>query len=331
MHRTGQSSPVIEIDNLSLELATESKRRVLVDRFSLAVHPGELVGLVGETGSGKSISMMATVGLLNANIQPVAGHVSFRGVRSTTTDARALRGNLNHGIALMFQNARGALNPFMRVGDQINRVLKLKGVRRGERSARIAAHLQSVGLSTDDMTRKYPHQISGGQSQRVALACALATEPVLLIADEPTTALDVTTEHEILLLMQQLCIERAMGLVLITHNLALVSQMCDRVVLMHAGHIVEEGSVLDTFARPLHPYTRGLLRVIPDVDRPRDLVPMPGSVWGGPQGVERCRFSHRCEHAWERCHESMPPFYDIGGQRVRCFLYDRIDVQVVQE
>ncbi len=314
--------PLFEIQGLNVEIPSHKGRRHLIEDVCLRLLPGESIGVVGETGAGKSLSILASVGLLPGGIRAVSGTLSMKGTLLPVTQPKKLRTHLGHGISLLFQNARGALNPFMSIRAQIDRVLGLRHKDRRLRRERMAELMRSVGLSLDELGSKYAHQISGGQAQRVGMACALATDPQLLIADEPTTALDVTTEREVMKLLDRLCRERGMGLILITHNLALVSQSCDRVLLMHAGHVVESGRVRDIFAEPLHPYTRGLLSAIPDVDDPHDLIPLKGSVWGGDGLNARCRFSHRCPDVWERCHAHVPPIYEIGDHKVRCFLYD---------
>lgn len=314
---------VFEVNGLCIEPVVGAHHELLIEDFSLQVEAGPIVGLVGETGAGKSLSMRASVGLLPTGVRAVAGHVSFKGcLPIASSETKILRANLGHGVALLLQDARGALNPFMRVHAQLGRVLKLQGVNGSMWSTRTRELLRQVDLAPDEFWSRYAHQLSGGQAQRVALAIALATEPWFLIADEPTTALDVTTQREVLDLLQRLSRERNMGLILITHNLALVSQTCDYVVLMHAGHIVERGPVRSAFTQPLHPYTVGLMQAIPDVDQPSELVPLPESAPSlGSLGLG-CRFSGRCPHVWDRCSESVPPLYRRGQSEVRCFLYD---------
>lgn len=314
---------LFEVWDLAVGLSGRDHPAPLIEGFSLRVEAGQIVGLVGETGAGKSLSMRASVGLLPTGIQALSGLLSLGSSSPIpVTDTKSLRRNLGHGIALLLQNARGALNPFMRVNAQLDRVLKLHGIAPRARPERTKELLRLVDLAPDEISSRYAHELSGGQAQRVAMAIALATEPSLLIADEPTTALDVTTEREVINLLQGLCRERNMGLVLITHNLALVSQTCDFVVLMHAGHIVERGAVRDIFARPLHPYTVGLLKAIPDVDEPGELIPLQGNVPSLGQLDMGCRFSARCPHVWDRCQQSVPPLYRRGESEVRCFLYD---------
>ncbi|PXA97811.1 ABC transporter ATP-binding protein [Nostoc sp. 3335mG] len=311
------------LEDLSIDSIRGGERRRIVDHVDLRVERGELYGLVGESGSGKSISMMASVGLAASGLDVTGGTVRFGEHVRAAKDQKGLRGNLSRGVSLLFQNAKGALNPFMRVGRQVERVLRQKR-RDGAVMAEVENLFRVVGLNFGDLGQKYPHQISGGQAQRVAMACALATEPALLIADEPTTALDVTTERELLRFLAKLCAERDMAIVLIAHNLSLVSEYCRSLSIMHAGQVVEAGNLKSIFANPLHPYTQGLINAVPDVDAPRELVPLIGSVWGGPQGVERCRFSHRCPHARAECELGRPPVVERDGRAVHCVLYEEV-------
>lgn len=314
-------SALYSITGLAIDSDRGGERRRLVDGVDLEVRRGEIYGLVGESGSGKSISIMTSVGLAAPGLHIVSGSVAFEGKSFDAQNQAALRGNLAHGVSLLFQNAKGALNPFLRINAQIERALALQDVARSDRSAKTRELLIAVGLDPDGIGTKYAHEISGGQAQRVAMACALATEPSLLIADEPTTALDVTTEREILRFLTRLCRERNMAAILVSHNLALVSEYCSRLSILHAGHVVERGGTSEVFSRPLHPYTRGLLAAIPDVDRPRELVPLEGSVWGAGFPVGRCRFSHRCREAIAPCFETVPPLLHANGHDVRCVLY----------
>lgn len=312
---------VYKIDGLNIDAIQLTEKRRLIENFSFEVRKGEINGLVGETGSGKSVSMMASVGLLARGLEPVSGRVTFNDHTVDVKEQGVLRSNLARGVALLFQNAKGALNPFMRTKTQIERVLKFNRVPANQLQKTTRELFTSVGLDPDEIGTKYAHEISGGQAQRVAIACALATHPQVLIADEPTTALDVTTERAVTDLLRDLCRDRRMGLVLIAHNLALVSESCDNIYILHAGHVVETGSVVDVFANPLHPYTKGLLSTIPDVDEDKELTPLIGSVWGGESLVSRCRFSHRCPYAKEICNERIPDMVKVGEHMVRCVLY----------
>ena len=325
------SGDLLEIEGLSVEPRSNPVQELLIEGFGLRLAAGQAVGLVGETGAGKSLSMRASVGLLPDAIGAVAGHVAFRGVRIPATDKARLRANLGHGICLLLQNGRGALNPFMRVSAQVERILRYRGVPRRLRAGMSAELLDSVGLPAGEFGGRYAHQLSGGQAQRVAIVIALATEPQLLIADEPTTALDVTTERDVIGLLKRLCKDRDMGLVLITHNLGLVANNCDSAVIMHAGHVVESGPTGAIFQQPSHPYTQALLRAIPDVDSPQELVPLAGSVPArGSMGCG-CRFVERCPDHLARCRASVPPLYPVDGQLARCFLREPASAALVSE
>lgn len=315
-----QGDTILSIQGLSIDARRDGAWQSIVDDIALTVRRGEICGLVGESGSGKSVAMMAAVGLASPSLRVSSGTVGFAGHWADADDQKRLRENLSRGIALLFQNARGSLNPFMRVGKQIDRVLALQP--KSKRTDTRSELLRVVGLNEADIANKYPHEISGGQAQRVAMACALAKAPQLLIADEPTTALDVTTERELLRFLERICRERNVAVVLIAHNLSLVSEYCRTLSILHAGQIVESGDLRSIFAEPLHPYTQSLFAAIPDVDRPHELVPLAGSVWGGPQGIERCRFSHRCQFAVERCNQGRPPAIGRDGREVHCIRYE---------
>ena len=314
--------PLYEIAGLTIDSQRAGERRRLVDGVDFAVRRGEIVGLAGESGSGKSISMMASVGLAAGTLQISGGTVTFNGTSTDAADQARLRGNLAHGISLLFQNAKGALNPFLRIDQQVGRALQLQKATMPQRRRKIEDLLSAVGLAPDEIGPKHAHQLSGGQAQRVAMACALATEPSLLIADEPTTALDVTTEREILRFLTRLCRERAMAVILVSHNLALISEYCSGISILHAGHVVESGTVSEVYGAPLHPYTRGLLAAIPDVDEPRELVPLEGSVWGGGFATGRCRFAHRCDQVKPVCTAATPRLVNRDQHAVRCILHE---------
>lgn len=312
---------LFEIRGLGIDSTRGGVRRRIVENMNLKVERGQIYGLVGESGSGKSISMMASVGLAAAGLAIRSGEVRFGGNTVAASDQATLRKNLSHGVSLLFQNAKGALSPFLTAGRQVERVLAQRKVPAAERVREAVELFRVVGLNHGDLADKYPHQISGGQAQRVAMACALATNPALLIADEPTTALDVTTERELLRFLARICRERDMAIVLIAHNLSLVSEYCSALSIMHAGQVVEEGNLKAIFDTPLHPYTQGLIAAVPDVDEPHELIPLKGSVWGGRDDIVRCRFSHRCPHARATCDQGLPPAVDRGNHVVNCVLY----------
>ena len=279
-----------------------------MDGVSFEVHEGETLGIVGESGCGKTVTSLSILGLLP---QPPAkimdgSSIRFRDeelVGATGRRMRALRGN---EISMIFQEPMSSLNPVYSVGDQIAEVLRLhRGLdRRGARAEAVRL-LTEVGISeAEQRVDEYPHQLSGGMRQRVMIAMALSCEPSLLIADEPTTALDVTIQAQILELLADLRGRHRMAVLLITHDLGVVAEVCDRVVVMYAGQVVETGSVEEIFAKPSHPYTRGLLDSLPSVENPgQRLNPIPGTVPNPTDWPEGCRFRERCSDAIDGCEQ----------------------------
>ena len=290
----------------------------------LAVPRGSVVGVVGESGCGKTVTSLSILGLLP---QPPARLMEGSSIRFadkelttlTESEMRALRGN---EIAMIFQEPMTSLNPVFSVGDQIGEALQLhRGMSRKEARTESARLLAEVGIPEPDRRLdEYPHQMSGGLRQRVMIAMALSCNPRLLIADEPTTALDVTIQAQILELLASLRESYGMAVLLITHDLGVVAEVCDRVVVMYAGQVVESGSVGDIFAEPQHPYTQGLLASLPTLDRGRRrLDPIPGTVPSPTEWPTGCRFAERCSMASEEC-EAEQPLLDLGsGKSARCW------------
>lgn len=273
---------ILEVENLRIEFAFDGKVSVPVRGVSFSVPKAGRTALVGESGCGKTLTALAVGSLLER--AKIAGDIK-----------------LNGRVAYVFQNPMQSLDPVMRVGKQIEEGME-KGLSRDARRAQMEQLLESVGLPRE-CARKYPCELSGGQQQRVMIASALAQSPKLLIADEPTTALDVTTQKEVLDLIRRIADEREMAVLLITHNLGLVSRYSDYVNVMYAGQIVESGAVKSVLSNPRHPYTKGLLAAVPRIDAPRDapLVDIPGTVpppWAWPEG---CAFHPRCPQATEEC------------------------------
>ncbi|MBV8627677.1 MAG: ABC transporter ATP-binding protein [Paraburkholderia sp.] len=296
-----------------------------VDRINLSVAPGEVVGVVGESGSGKSVTMMALMGLIDAPGKVTADEVTFDGKDLLKASPAARRKIIGKDIAMVFQDALTSLNPSYTVGYQIKEVLKLHEGLRGDALHRRALELlDQVGIpDAKNRITSFPHQMSGGMNQRVMIAMAVACNPKLLIADEPTTALDVTIQAQIMELLVKLQKERGMALVLISHDLAVVSEVAQRVAVMYAGEVIETNRVPDIFAAPHHPYTEALLAAIPEhnVGAVR-LAALPGMVPGRDDRPKGCLFAPRCKYVVDDCMKARPalsPLPDHGeATRVRC-------------
>lgn len=316
--------PLLEIDNLRVEFHTEDGVVRAVDGISMSIEPGETVGIVGESGSGKSVSSLAILGLVP---QPpgkiVSGRAMFDGRDLLRLSERQLADIRGNSIAMIFQDPMTSLNPFLTIGQQLTEVTRLHLHHTHAQAERHAIEmLERVGIpSPARRMGDYPHQFSGGMRQRVMIAMALACKPALLIADEPTTALDVTIQAQILELLKQLQQAEGTAIVLITHDLGVVANICRRVNVMYAGRFVEESPVDDLFARPRHPYTLGLLESIPRLDSAKQsLTPIQGQppdLMNVPSG---CAFHPRCPNIVERCPQEVPPLYP-GDPNVRyaCF------------
>ena len=293
-----------------------------VDRINLDVAPGEVVGVVGESGSGKSVTMMALMGLIDAPGKVTADEITFNGKDLLKASAKERRKIIGKDIAMVFQDALTSLNPSYTVGYQIKEVLKLhEGLRGSALDKRALELLDQVGIpDPKGRINSFPHQMSGGMNQRVMIAMAIACNPKLLIADEPTTALDVTIQAQILDLLSELKQRLGMAILLITHNLGIVGDMADRVAVMYAGQIVELAPAKELLRRPLHPYTRALMNSVPklrgDADR---LSAIPGNVPRIGNFPPACRFAPRCPIAKPECSEKIPELLEVEpGRFVRC-------------
>ena len=296
-----------------------------VDGMSLTVAPGEVVGVVGESGSGKSVTMMALMGLIDAPGVVTADEITFDGKDLLKASAKARRKIVGKDIAMVFQDALTSLNPSYTVGYQIKEVLKLhEGLRGAALDRRALELLDQVGIpDAKSRITAFPHQLSGGMNQRVMIAMAVACNPKLLIADEPTTALDVTIQAQIMDLLVKLQKERGMALVLISHDLAVVSQVAQRVAVMYAGEVIETNRVPDIFAQPHHPYTEALLAAIPEHNRgAKRLSALPGMVPGRDDRPSGCLFAPRCKYVVDDCRKGRPALDavepDNALARARC-------------
>src|SRR5690242_7698342 len=321
---------LLEVKNLRTQFPTRAGLVRAVDDVSFYLDRGELLGLVGESGCGKSMTALSIMRLIAPPGRIVDGEVLFDGkdlLRLSDAEMRQMRGD---DIAMIFQDPMTSLNPVFTVGEQIAEALRLhrKLSRKEARAATIEA-MREVAIP--DPARRlddYPHQLSGGMRQRVMIAMALACNPKLLIADEPTTALDVTIQAQILELLNELRKQRQLAVLLITHDLGVVAEVADRVAVMYTGRIVEESPVAELFARPKHPYTEGLLRSVPkltgdDVIKKERLETIEGVVPSPTDLPPGCHFAPRCPHRMPRCTEGTIPLYQLeGGVDVRCVLYD---------
>lgn len=304
--------PLLEVRNLRTWFSSEAGTARAVDGVSFEVAPGETLGIVGESGCGKTVTSLSLMGLIPSPPGRIVegSSIRFRGRELTTLPPRELRKLRGNEMAMIFQEPMSSLNPVYTVGDQIVEALRLhRKLSRKEARARGVAALREVGIPEPEQRfDEYPHQLSGGMRQRVMIAMALACEPDLLIADEPTTALDVTIQAQILDLLAGLRERRGMAILLITHDLGVVAEVCDRVLVMYAGQVVEAGTVEAIFHAPRHPYTQGLLASLPRLEtRGERLRPIEGTVPSPLAWPAGCRFHARCPHAWDRCRDEAPP------------------------
>jgi len=306
------SAALLEIEGLAVEFATDRGPLRAVDGVSLAVPAGRTLGLVGESGSGKSVTAMSVIGLLGPNAR-VSGSVRFAGGDVLGLPAEELRKLRGGRIGMVFQDPGAALDPFHRIGDSLREaILAHKTLSASDLDARVMALLRDVGIpAPEERRRAYPHQLSGGMRQRVMIALALACDPQLLIADEPTTALDVTVQAQVIDLLKRLQAQRGMSILLITHDLGLVADSCDHVAVMYAGNVVEHGPTAAVLASPRHPYTAGLLASTPRGDAGGKLREIPGIVPDVRALPPGCRFQDRCPYVQPACKTAEPPLTSL--------------------
>lgn len=321
------SETLLEVKNLRTQFKRGKKDWITaVNGVSFNVNAGEIVGLVGESGCGKSVTSLSVMRLHNERLTKISGSIKFGGkevLDLTTSEMQSMRGN---EMSMIFQEPMSALDPIMRIEDQLAEAISLhnSNMSKAEIHERCVNALKLVGIPEPEMTlRNYPHELSGGMCQRVMIAMAMSCEPKLLIADEPTTALDVTIQAQILALMEDIRNRRNTGILLITHDLGVVAETCSRVIVMYAGNIVEEAPVKELFANPQHPYTEGLIASVPRLGKRLHRLPsIPGSVPDLSVMPEGCRFAPRCKYAQDSCKQKLPELQTVSeGHRCACPFY----------
>ena len=318
------SEHLLSVQDLHTSFFTDSGEVHAVNGVSFNLDPGEVLGIVGESGSGKSVTAYSIMQILADTGRITSGHILYKGQDLTTWDARQMSGFRGKCCSIVFQDPMTSLNPVFTIGNQLREAIELHTDRKGKESlARAIEMLELVGINEPQKrVKQYPHELSGGMRQRVMIAMALACEPDILIADEPTTALDVTIQAQILELMQSLQKKMGMAVILVTHDLGVIADMCDNIIVMYGGHICERGTADEIFYNPRHEYTKGLLRSIPNVNNMKEkLIPIAGTpinVLNLPKG---CAFCARCDEAMKICLEQQPEELTINeNHKAACWM-----------
>lgn len=325
---------VLQVNDLETTFFTYDGKIAAVDHISFSVREGEILGIVGESGCGKSVTSLSIMGLVpNPPGKITNGDILLEGKDLTKLKEKEMREIRGQEIAMIFQEPMTSLNPLFTIGNQLIEAIRIhnKTWNKKQTKNRAIEIMKLVGLPrAEQLFDEYPHQLSGGMRQRVMIAMALVCNPKVLIADEPTTALDVTIQAQILQLIKDLNSRLNTAVLLITHDLGVVAETCERVIVMYAGQIVEEAPVLEIFDNPKHPYTQGLIKSVPDIRYKKEElysipgnVPKPGSITNG------CRFAARCPHAFERCLSETPLIYDVSdNHKSRCFLVNNEEAMI---
>ena len=319
-------SHILEVSDLEVSFSGDGGKNISVDHISFYVDPGEVVCIVGESGCGKSVTSLSIMGLLGRGGSVTSGRVLFEGKNLLAMTEKELDQIRGDRLTMIFQDPLTSLNPVFTIGNQMTESIRVHmGLGKEEAAARALMLLKKVGLpDAAAVMRRYPHLLSGGMRQRVMIAMALSCRPRLLIADEPTTALDVTIQAQILKLMRNLKETLDTSVMLITHDLGVVREVCSRAIIFYCGQVIEEGPVEELFENPCHPYTQGLLKSLPVMGSRERLYVIPGTVPSPGNLPEGCVFNPRCGHATEKCRSCRPQMTDISdGHRVRCWLYDK--------
>jgi len=326
---------LLQVEGLETEFKKEKQKIKILHGVNFHINKGEVLGLVGESGSGKSLTSLSIMKLFKGTTGEISGgNITFNGRDLTNKSESEMRKIRGKQIAMIFQEPMTSLNPVMKIGEQLMEPIRLHlGYKENQAKEHAISILQKVGIPrAEEIIYEFPHQLSGGMRQRIMIAMAISCKPQLLIADEPTTALDVTIQAQILDLMKQLQKRENMSMLLITHDLGVVAEMCDRVVVMYAGKVVEEADVFDLFESPRHPYTKGLIGSIPKLGQKRDkLDSIRGNVPDPSNLPKGCKFAPRCNDAMPICFEEEPPVMTLEKNRsCRCWLYkeERGDILV---
>ncbi|NCF66975.1 MAG: ATP-binding cassette domain-containing protein [Chloroflexi bacterium] len=318
------SKPILRIEDLYIEFETPNGRLKAINGISLEVLPGEIFGIVGETGCGKSITGLSVMQLLPQTARVTNGSIAFDDVDILKQSEAAMCQIRGQQVAMIFQDPNTSLNPVFTIGEQMDRVIRTQlGFSKREARGRSEEMLTAVGLpDVKRIYKSYPHQLSGGMKQRAMIAMALSCRPSLLIADEPTTALDVTIQAQILTLLKELQQQFGVTIMFITHNLGVVAQFCGRMAVLYAGRVVEMAATETIFSAPHHPYTIGLMEAVPKPgSRGAQLTAIPGNVPPNPGAIAGCAFASRCAQAMEKCTQERPPLRDAGPSHYSaCFL-----------
>lgn len=321
------NQPLLQLQDLQVVFYTPFGPSHALRGVSFEIQAGQILGVVGESGCGKSMTARSILGIVPHPGKVVNGRILFEGQNLLKLNERQMQKIRGRRIAMIFQNPKQALNPVFTIGQQLLKVMKHHQIAANKKALyeRALQLLGDVGLpQTERILDTYPHRLSGGQQQRVMIAMALSTEPDLLIADEPTTALDVTIQAQILDLLVKLQEERGLTIMLITHDMGVVAKICHHVALFYAGRVVEQGPVREIFKNTKHPYSQGLLTTLPHpASRGGDLNVIPGSVPSGFTPLPGCAFASRCQHVMNICQEQFPPWCEFEkGHQAACFLYD---------
>ncbi|MGI9424113.1 MAG: ABC transporter ATP-binding protein [Hyphomicrobiaceae bacterium] len=329
--RSGQNGDVLlSVRNLHIGFPTRRGELAAIDGISFDVHRGEVLGVVGESGAGKSLTGQAVIGLLQPPGRITEGEIHLGDQRIdelSKADFKRIRGAR---IGMVFQDPLTSLNPLFTIGEQIIETIRMHiDIDDTAAADRAVALLREVGLpAARERLAAYPHQLSGGMRQRVVIALALCADPDLVIADEPTTALDVSVQAQVIGVLKRACAERGAAVVLITHDMGVIAEMADRIAVMYAGRIVEVGPVADVVHRPKHPYTRGLMGTIPRLhDDAESLVQIPGSMPRLAAMPEGCRFHPRCNDCFDRCRIERPSLFAVNGSEAACWLWDQDNLE----